>query len=44
VCTACGSIESLSHAHVLVASERAPRVIGKGEIEVTVHGRCDACG
>ena len=43
VCTSCGHIEVLESVELRVSMPRAPRVIAKREIELHVHGRCDAC-
>jgi Fur family ferric uptake transcriptional regulator len=43
VCTKCGQIELLAGLEVRVAMAREPRAITKREVDVHVHGRCDAC-
>jgi Fur family ferric uptake transcriptional regulator len=43
VCTKCGQIEFLTGVELRVAMVREPRAIAKREVDVHVHGRCDAC-
>jgi Fur family ferric uptake transcriptional regulator len=43
VCTECGHVELLKGVELRVAMTREPRAIANREIELHVHGRCDAC-
>ena len=42
VCTECGTIECSPQTQV-VSSRRSPQSVKRGEVDIQLHGRCDAC-